>query len=100
MKKREIAALCLFAAVVVIACLGVRVIVDTGEGEETELVNAAVKNAALTCYAVEGAYPADIKYLRDNYGLSYDEDVYLVVYDAFASNVMPSIRVLARGGGL
>ena len=88
--------------------------VDTAQEQaETELVRQAVKSAALTCYAVEGAYPVDasgdmwgepsgtaLQYLRDNYHLAYDEDRYLVTYQAFASNMMPDIRVIERGTGL
>lgn len=65
--------------------------------EETELVRDAVRDAVLTCYAVEGAYPMDIGYLKDRYGLAYNEDAYIVSYDAFASNIMPEIRVLQVG---
>lgn len=64
---------------------------------QLEIVRSAVKRAALTCYAVEGYYPQSEKYLKDNYGLAYDDDRYVVMYDAFASNLMPSIRVVERG---
>ena len=63
---------------------------------ETDLVRTAVKNAALTCYAVEGAYPDDVSYLEEHYGLSYDEENY-VRYEAFAANQLPEIRVMERG---
>ncbi len=64
---------------------------------ETEMVRQAVRSAALTCYAVEGAYPQDLAYLQKHYGLAYDESIYLVAYDAFASNIMPDIIVMVRG---
>ena len=65
---------------------------------ETELVRDAVRSAVLTCYAVEGAYPASLDYLKDYYGLAYNEEAYRVIYDAFASNIMPSIQVIELGG--
>ena len=66
----------------------------TTSGEaQTQFVTDAVHNAALTCYAVEGAYPTDLEYLRKNYGLAYDQSRYQVRYDAFGSNLMPDIRV-------
>jgi len=64
---------------------------------ETEMVRSAVHAAALTCYAVEGAYPQDLDYLQKHYGLAYDDEIYLVAYDAFASNIMPDIMVMVRG---
>ena len=60
---------------------------------QTQFVTDAVHNAALTCYAVEGAYPNDLEYLRSHYGLAYDQSRYLVTYSAFASNLLPEIYV-------
>ena len=37
------------------------------------------------------------KRLRKYYHLAYNEEKYLVHYDAFASNVMPDISVVERG---
>ena len=69
--------------------------VDRAEsGAQTKLVNDAVRNAALTCYAVEGAYPDSLDYLRSNYGLAYDRSRYQVTYSAFASNLVPEIYVV------
>ena len=67
---------------------------------ETDLVRTAVKNAALTCYAVEGAYPDSVDYLREHYHLAYDESRYFVTYEAFASNRIPDIYVTERGAVL
>ena len=65
---------------------------------QTQFVTDAVHNAALTCYAVEGAYPNDLEYLRSHYGLAYDQSRYLVTYSAFASNLLPEIYVTEVGG--
>ena len=72
--------------------------IDLARGsEESELVRSAVKNAALTCYAVEGAYPDSLDYLRTYYRLAYNEDQYFITYQAFASNIMPDIYVTEKG---
>lgn len=97
MKRRDVAALAVFVAIVLAFCLAVDRLTDASDGAELKLVRDAVKNAALTCYAVEGAYPEDIDYLRDHYGLAYNEERYMIYYDAFASNVLPDIRVVERG---
>ena len=65
---------------------------SSGEAQ-TQFVTEAVHNAALTCYAVEGAYPTDLEYLRSHYGLAYDQSRYLVRYDSIGSNLMPDISV-------
>lgn len=97
MNKRDILKL---AAIAVMLVLMVLVIgrVDSVQGrEETQTVRDAVKNAALTCYAVEGAYPDSIEYLREHYQLAYNEDQYFITYEAFASNRIPDIWVTERG---
>ena len=97
MRRRDIAALAVFVAIVLVFCLAVDKVTSASEGAELKLVRDAVKNAALTCYAVEGAYPEDLEYLREHYGLGYNEERYMIYYDAFASNVLPDIRVVERG---
>lgn len=97
MKRRDVAALAVFVAIVFVFCLAVNRLTSASDEAELKLVRDAVKNAALTCYAVEGAYPDDIDYLREHYGLAYNEERYMIYYDAFASNVLPDIRVVERG---
>ncbi|MBR1707643.1 MAG: hypothetical protein IJ719_02290 [Clostridia bacterium] len=100
MLKREVAVL--LAMVLLVAAVAVLItrISNSQGGAETEFVQNAVKNAAITCYAVEGAYPDDLSYLRENYGLAYNENRYLVTYNAFASNQLPEIYVMEKGATL
>lgn len=97
LSRKDIIALAVFAALIVIFCVLVMSITNKGDDREIDLVHDAVKNAALTCYSVEGVYPDNIDYLRAYYGLAYNEDRYAVFYDAFASNLMPSIKVVEKG---
>ena len=97
MNRRELWKLALIvcmlaAAVAVYAWVG-----RMQDRTETETVRNAVREAALTCYAVEGAYPEDVEYLREHYRLAYDTERYHVTYDAFASNLIPDIWVPVKG---
>lgn len=60
-------------------------------------VRETVLEHAVQCYAIEGVYPPDLRYLEDNYGLQIDHGEYIVSYEAIASNVAPSVQVLVRG---
>ena len=100
MNRRDVIRLLAIAGVLVAAVLLVNRIGTAQETAETEIVRNAVKNAALTCYAVEGAYPDSVEYLREHYRLAYDEDRYLITYDAFASNMIPDIWVTEMGAGI
>lgn len=72
---------------------------DGGKGlseGSADAIRDAVQRSALQCYAVEGAYPPDLSYLEDNYGLQVNHEDFYVSYDAFASNLPPAIRVTER----
>lgn len=46
---------------------------QTTEKKEMENIENAVVQAAVFCYGTEGAYPESLAYLRQHYGLRYDE---------------------------
>ena len=96
-RKKDIAAGALFVALIAGFVLLVNSLTATSDGQEVQLVRDAIKNAALTCYAVEGSYPQSLEYLREHYKLAYNEERFIVEYDAFAENMMPYITVLERG---
>lgn len=62
-------------------------------------IRDAVLRAAVECYAVEGVYPSSLSYLETHYGLQINHRDYLVIYDAFAGNLMPQVQVLVLGEG-
>ena len=97
MNRRDLIKLLAIVAVLAAVVLLVNRIDSAQGAAETDIVRDAVKNAALTCYAVEGAYPDSVDYLREHYHLAYDEDRYMITYDAFASNMIPDIWVTEKG---
>ena len=96
--RRLVLTLAVFTVLFVGVYMLVNKVSSASGNAETELVRDAVRSAVLTCYAVEGAYPASIDYLKDHYGLAYNEEAYMVMYDSFATNIMPTIRVVELGG--
>ena len=96
--KKDIAAILIFVALIIIFVVTINGITTKNSNRELQIVRDAVKNATLTCYAVEGMYPDDLEYLREHYHLSYNEEKYHVFYEPLASNLMPSIKVAERGG--
>ena len=70
---------------------------DSGRDEESlRQLEEALHRGCVACYATEGVYPPDTGYLRDRYGVQIDEEKYMVDYQVFAKNLMPSITVLER----
>ena len=64
--------------------------------ESAGAIEQTIRKSALQCYAIEGVYPPDLAYLQDHYGLQVNTDNYYVVYEAFASNVPPTINVIEK----
>ena len=70
---------------------------DSGRDEESlRQLETALHRGCVACYATEGVYPPDVQYLKDRYGVQVDEEKYMVDYQVFAKNLMPSITVLER----
>ena len=53
-----------------------------------------MQRSALQCYVVEGTYPPNLAYLEDNYGLTVNQEDFVVEYRAFSSNLPPSVTVV------
>ena len=94
--KKDIAAGAIFVALIIAFVVITSSLTNTTGSQESQLVYDAVKNATLTCYAVEGTYPESLEYLREHYKLAYNSERFIVDFDSFASNVMPSITVRER----
>lgn len=86
----------LFAAVAVWVALGVRDAARLSDEEGLRLAREAIDRAVVSCYALEGVYPATYEELKVKSGLAIDEEKYIVIYDIFASNIRPSVTVMER----
>ncbi|MEG1537428.1 MAG: hypothetical protein RR387_04005, partial [Clostridiales bacterium] len=67
---------------------------NTADSEGIRIAEESIRRAVICCYAIEGYYPADYAYLRNNYQIMVDEDSYYVDYQIFSSNIMPQITVI------
>lgn len=71
---------------------------DTLSRQE-ESLNVAINRSIVSCYCVEGTYPPSLQYLKDHYGLTYDDETFFVDYTAIGSNIYPDVTVIRRKGG-
>ena len=55
-----------------------------------------ILNSAKQCCAIEGSYPKSLKHLEEDYGLTINHNDYIVSYEYFAGNIMPSVVVTPR----
>ena len=90
------------AAAVLLVVAAVWLMVASSHTEEIsrrqrlEAVTRSVEDAVTLCYSIEGAYPEDMEYLAENYGVTYDKSSYIIHYDCFASNIRPTITVIEK----
>ena len=75
---------------------GIFYISNMGNEQGIKLTREAAVRTAVECYAIEGIYPPNVQYMEDNYNLRYDKTKYYIHYDAFASNIMPTIEVYEK----
>ncbi|MFA5657955.1 MAG: hypothetical protein WC900_01580 [Oscillospiraceae bacterium] len=85
-----------FFAVLAWFNIGFNSIVSTTNQEQLKEAGETIRKAVVLCYSIEGAYPPDIDYLKENYGINIDEKRYVIHYSAYASNLMPEIVVFPR----
>ena len=46
---------------------------------------------------MEGTYPQSLDYLKEYYGLMYDEDLFFVDYQVMGSNILPDVTIIEKG---
>ena len=94
----------MICCLVAVAALGILVrqgIVRASDDEIREsaaAISDTVMRRARQCYVIEGAYPQNLSYLEENYGLTVNHEKFLIVYDAFAENLPPKVIVRYKGG--
>lgn len=64
--------------------------------KQQESLETALSRSIAQCYAVEGTYPPSLEYLKEHYGLTYNEDYFFIDYQVFGSNLLPDVTVLQR----
>ena len=85
-----------FVLLFVLFLSGIRGLSDTTAAKQKESLETALSRSIAQCYAVEGVYPEYLDYLKEHYGLTYDEETFLVDYVSYGSNLRPEVTVLRK----
>lgn len=78
---------------------GITSVSKTNKDKQKESLETALHRSITQCYTVEGAYPPSLTYIKDHYGLTYDESLFFVDYQPIGANIMPDVTVIVRTGG-
>ncbi len=87
--------LVMFVGVAYIMAFGVDEISSSVSDQQLEIIENNVRRSAVQCYSLEGAYPQDLEYLVEHYGLQYDAKAYVIHYRSTGGNLLPEIIVLS-----
>lgn len=100
MRKYEIAIkIGLFIMGLFFVLYGINITATSTYQERKTQLEVALNRAVIECYALEGAYPPDLAYIETHYGIHVNKEQFIVHYDSFADNIMPSIIVVEKNGG-
>lgn len=86
----------LFLVIMVLCITGIQTAEQKYREEALSSAKESILRGAINCYALEGVYPPDYEYLKENYGVRVDEEKYAVFYTVFASNMMPDVTVVEK----
>ena len=66
------------------------------ENREYALLDKAVTRSITQCYALEGMYPPSLDYLKEHYGLTYNEEHFYIDYQYIGANLRPDVTIIER----
>lgn len=70
--------------------------IDKGTTSEQKAnLESTLYKSIVHCYCVEGTYPPNLDYLRENYGFTYDENLFYVDYVSIGANIMPDVTIIS-----
>ena len=95
-RRRILIGVVALVIVCAIAATGLRTMRLASREQGAVAVRSAIMKAAIRCCAIEGSYPMTLRHLEDDYGLRINHSDYIITYEAYASNMAPSVVVVPR----
>lgn len=98
-RKNLMASAAFFCAVIILFLFAASLVSKRTNVQELQTLEQAVSRGIVHCYSIEGFYPESLQYLKDHYGLYYDEERFFVDYQIQGSNIMPDVTIIDRRAG-
>ncbi len=95
-RKKRIIIICVIIAVILVAWLIIGAVQRGAREQGAVALHDSIMSAARQCCAIEGSYPSSLEHLEKYYGVTINHDDYVVSYESFADNVMPTVVVTVR----
>lgn len=84
---------------IMVFCLfwfGITTMSEKNSSQEKQTLETAINRGIVHCYSIEGNYPESLQYLKDHYGLTYNEDRFFVDYQILGSNILPDVTIIDK----
>ena len=95
-RRHAIIAMVSVFVLIVLCIFGARSFSLSSREQGAAALRSSIMSAAVRCCAIEGSYPLTLRHLEDSYGLKINHRDYIITYEAYASNVAPSVVVVPR----
>ena len=86
----------IFVTTIVLFIYGIAAVSNSSLVNDEEILIKAINRDIVHCYCVEGMYPPDVNYIKDHYGLTYDDDKLIVDYEYIGANIMPKVTIIPK----
>ena len=84
----------LFSGVVILFWIGTESLSTGSVKRQRESLSDALSRDVVYCYAMTGRYPESLEYIKQNYGLLYNEELFYVDYQVRGSNILPDMTII------
>jgi len=86
--------LCVVAAAIVLLLNPIAAFTQRSDANNVKNVTDVLNRALSQFYALEGSYPPSLDILEKKYGVILNRDKYYYYYEAFSSNIRPTVEVI------
>lgn len=88
--------ICVLLLIAGIFIRGFTAVSESTVSRQRDTLESAINRCITSCYVTEGMYPDSLEYLKANYGLVYNEDVFYVDYRISGSNIPPDVTIIEK----
>lgn len=87
---------CVFLFIFFLFVQGISSFSASTKRRQKESLENALMRSITYCYTMEGSYPESLDYLKEHYGLTYNEDLFFVDYRVSGANILPDVTIIER----
>jgi len=84
----------IFIIIAALFVFGLTYVSDSSISNQQESLENALHRDIIQCYSIEGMYPPSLDYIKEHYGLTYDESLFFVDYQPIGANIYPDVTVI------